>query len=1377
MSTTVGKKDIATTGSSHGCVTPPEMSLNPPTPPAGPVPVPYPYTARSATAKGTVRALEAGGSPVLVKGSHMNVDMPANQPAKPTGGDVVTHAVCGSATTTSGASSTKAGGAPVCATEDTVRMNLLMPEQGVAQATVPLLLAGGADFAGGAGGDGASAAEMTKRALIAQAAKRCEKGHPVDVATGFVIDEAVDITLPGAIALVWKRTYCSVAAGEKTSLGKGGWAHGFDSWVEQGEHAIVFRDAEGRDISFDGATADVGAFNRAERLTLTADRHGGYTIQDHATRLVSTFAPLGLKGRAMLRALSDPYGHSISLEYEAGNLARVLDTSGREVRVQNDTKGRVTRLEVWAPFPSEAGDARARRALELWVDYAYSPDGELASATNALGHADRFEYDGFHRMVKTTLKNGTSFYYLYDDETGWCVKTWGDDGLHTVVLNPDLKKRTTTTSGTHEPRRYTWNGKGLVVREETFGGSFVCETVYDADSHVLSVENGVGEKASFEYDARGNRTKAVDPAGNETTWEYADDLPVKRTGPDKLVTAYQHDGHGALVGVTFPSGLAYSLAQDPHGRLAAIHGADGTLAGFTYDGQHNLVEEVSARGARTQYEYEPLGRPRLRTDALGRRTQVEYDRLRQPVGMRLPDGTATRAEYETLGNIARFTDALGQTTAMEYAGTGVLARMVQADGQVWRFRYDEDERLKRILNPRAEEYDFVYDAAGRVEREKTFDGRILEYRWSKAGRLSRIDYPDQSFRELLYDALGNLIEDHAPDGDIVFERDALGRLGKSVLSEYGGKVVNAFERDRLGRVVAEKQNDRTIRYAYDDRGRRAERIMPGGETTRYFYDILGALSAVDHDGHKLSIERDVLGRETRKHVYQGQVDIQSAYDAMDRLAEQRVVAPAPAGGGAHTVLSQRRWSYDGNGRVRQIDDARSGTAQYQYDSIGQLIEAKRGGLHEVFEYDVTGSLQNVLGDLGQVGRLRPWDMHPGNVLTATPEARYENDLRGRRTKKATKPPGSGSGQGPRVGEEVTDYSWDTRDRLREVKLPDGRRVRFTYDAFARRVRKEVIPAERADFAGMLKLALVAGKDALPKSRVVEFLWDGDVLAGEIESGAEKKGRVFVHHPGTFVPMLQADNGAVFTYVNDHLGMPKELVDQDGRVAWAGTHSAWGRVVETWRDPRAKRGVETPFRLLGQYADDETGLCYTRFRYFDAGAGRWCSPDPIGISGGRNLLAFDGAPTWVVDPWGLACEPERHITEGLYAATDREDRGFRVTGSLREGGILELDFRLRRMDEHGNETSRSMNLSGSVELQAILQHFGGRITAIEGNWQRGDNLAKFNSLRKAGKSPDEAALGTWTGTRAQAAGFGRPVVEPLNGPPGAHPFVKVLFHEG
>jgi RHS repeat-associated protein len=74
-----------------------------------------------------------------------------------------------------------------------------------------------------------------------------------------------------------------------------------------------------------------------------------------------------------------------------------------------------------------------------------------------------------------------------------------------------------------------------------------------------------------------------------------------------------------------------------------------------------------------------------------------------------------------------------------------------------------------------------------------------------------------------------------------------------------------------------------------------------------------------------------------------------------------------------------------------------------------------------------------------------------------------------------------------------------------------------------------------------------------------------------------------------------------------------------------------------RDPskRQERPIESPFRLLGQYADAETGLCCTRFRYFDADVGRWCSPDPLGLLGGRNLCQFNGSPAVEVDPLGLA----------------------------------------------------------------------------------------------------------------------------------------------
>jgi len=261
----------------------------------------------------------------------------------------------------------------------------------------------------------------------------------------------------------------------------------------------------------------------------------------------------------------------------------------------------------------------------------------------------------------------------------------------------------------------------------------------------------------------------------------------------------------------------------------------------------------------------------------------------------------------------------------------------------------------------------------------------------------------------------------------------------------------------------------------------------------------------------------------------------------------------------------------------------------------------------------------VLSGLESPERSKPWNLQKGNVLVRKDDTVYENDACKRRTLKRD------------VDGGVTRYQWDCRDRLRSVVLPDGRLVEFTYDAFARRVRKTVTDAPKLPLAEALREALKHGA-AEQKVTTTRFLWDGDVLCAEL---GEAGPRVHVHEPGSFVPLLQAEGGAVYSVVTDHLGMPKELLDASGKVAWAAAHSAWGRVVEVQRDEGAAQ-VESPFRLLGQYHDEETGLSYTRFRYFDAEAGRWCSPDPLGMLGGANQQGLDGAPNVVVDPLGLAC---------------------------------------------------------------------------------------------------------------------------------------------
>lgn len=1034
---------------------------------------------------------------------------------------------------------------------------------------------------------------------------RCALGlEPVDLTSGSVVDGGVDLSLPGAIPFVWERSYSSARALERTSLGRGGWTHSFEQWVVAGEERITLRDEEGRDVYFEPLRTGESTFHRSDRLALTALEHGAFAVYSPKTRLTRHYAPLVDGGKAWLRSIRDAFGNELRLQYTGERLRQIIDTAGREVRVKQTHGGRIVRLEVWV------GDR-----LEQWVDYSYAKMGELASVTDALGHAERYEYDEDHRMVKKTLKNGVSFYYAYDDETGWCNRSWGDDGLHTGEIKVDLEKRITYLTGNDEPRVLHWNESGLVVREETPDGILIKTCEYDADQYLIAETNGAGETTRYEYDARGNKIRQIDPASNVTEWMYADDQPVLRGDPGGLVTKYEHDRLGALVAVTHPSEARYTLSHDAQGHIRTVQGDEGTLASFAVDDRHNIVEEVDGRSARTTYAYDGLGRPVLRMDALGRSSEVEYDLLGRPLTVRRPDGTSSLSAYDPLGNPVKVTDALGQVNGMEYAGTGVLTKLVQPDGRVWRFKYTAGEKLRRIENPKGEHYEFKYDTAGRVVEETTFDGRVLKYSYSSAGRLARVDYPDGTFRAFENEPLGNVVREESTDGPITFQRDRVGRLLGAVVEQDGRQVVTLFERDRLGRVIAEVQDGRRVHFEYDIRGRRTARTMPDGAPTRYRYNASGDLTSLSHEGHEVVIDRDVLGRETARRASSGTFAIRSDYDSMDRIIEQQVEVRTP-GGGVPAAVVQRSWQYDPLGRVEQIKDGRWGTTTYRYDGAGQLLEARRRAHREVFAYDAAGSIQQMLEGLDatpkQAAEAEPWEVGKGNLLLRTDRASYGYDKRGRRIWKRE------GGEGPRA--KRTEYTWDCRDRLRDVKLPSGERVAFLYDAFGRRVRKEVLAQD-----GVLR-------------RAVDFVWDGDVLAGDIER--QHGARCFVHAPGMFVPLLQAERGEVFSYVTDQVGVPKELIDQQGRVAWAAIHSPWGQVAEQEADSeraesRSRATIESPFRLLGQYADLETGLCYTRFRYFDAEVGRWCSPDPIGVQGGANLYGLNNAPTVVVDPLGLA----------------------------------------------------------------------------------------------------------------------------------------------
>ncbi|WP_177313896.1 RHS repeat-associated core domain-containing protein, partial [Burkholderia ubonensis] len=111
----------------------------------------------------------------------------------------------------------------------------------------------------------------------------------------------------------------------------------------------------------------------------------------------------------------------------------------------------------------------------------------------------------------------------------------------------------------------------------------------------------------------------------------------------------------------------------------------------------------------------------------------------------------------------------------------------------------------------------------------------------------------------------------------------------------------------------------------------------------------------------------------------------------------------------------------------------------------------------------------------------------------------------------------------------------------------------------------------------------------------------------------------------------------FYYHCDQIGTPLLMTDELGDVVWEASYKAWGEAREVIARASKAAGI-TPRNLLrfqGQQVDEETGLHYNRYRYYDPASGRFVSKDPIGLAGGLNAYQYAPNPVKWIDPLGLA----------------------------------------------------------------------------------------------------------------------------------------------
>ncbi|UHM89760.1 RHS repeat domain-containing protein [Rahnella victoriana] len=413
-----------------------------------------------------------------------------------------------------------------------------------------------------------------------------------------------------------------------------------------------------------------------------------------------------------------------------------------------------------------------------------------------------------------------------------------------------------------------------------------------------------------------------------------------------------------------------------------------------------------------------------------------------------------------------------------------------------------------------------------------------------------------------------------------------------------------------------------------------------GLTLAFDYDMAGRIARMQAgDLSPLEIEYDAGGRERLRHSGAGFVQSQG-YSATGMLLHQAAGRDGgqyrhlPGGDGAQMSGSavNRRWAYDGAYNLLSLDDDRWGTSQFDYDSNDQITRSASGGMmavEERFRYDANLNIREqsrlphgAMSSFEQVQQRQAC----GRVVSRG-EDDYRYDAAGRLTEKCRYRDG--------YRPQRWRYRWDAHDRLSELMTPSGVRWRYSYDPFGRRIRKQKVGAENA-------------ADTRPAG--TEYRWSGDQMIAETPVYADgtvayDEGIQWLYAPGSLTPAARYQKGQLHYVVSDHMGTPRELLTAQGKVAWAGRLSTWGEVTEWPVAANDADKLSCNLRFAGQYADEESGLHYNRFRYYDNGTGQYLSPDPIGLLGGVNPYGYVHNPLSWVDPLGLAgkdcCETRKN----------------------------------------------------------------------------------------------------------------------------------------
>jgi RHS repeat-associated protein len=1024
-------------------------------------------------------------------------------------------------------------------------------------------------------------------------------GDPVDVATGRMFLSQNDLRLPGQLPLSLDRTHLT-----DHRIGRAfgpTWASWLDQRLVVEDDAVHLVSAEGMLLSYpvpDATGKVLPVHGMAAPLRRTEQ---GLAVDNPDGQGTLYFAPVDEEGDAVLVAVVDPAGNRIEVDRdEFGRITLIRHSGGYRVAVESNEAGLIVALRM-LPRADAPADNHGESPV-LLRSFTYDEKRRLVAVVDNAGREQRYDYDKDGRIVRWLDRNGMWFSYEYDDE-GRCVRTVGKDGYLSYRYDYDPARGVTrVTDSLGHVSTYTLNDElQLVAETDPLGGTTRSE--WDIRHHLLARTDALGSTTRYLRNDAGDVVAVEEADGQRMTIEYSAPGKISVvTGPDGARWGREYDDAGRLVSATDPAGLVAHYGYDDAIRT------DGAL--------HETVERDAAglpmlignaAGQTLRLRRDRFGRPIELLDEQGNRTTYGYTPDGELAERVDPTGLTERWLHDGEGNIVAYTDGAGRTSTTDYAGFDLPVAVVDPSGARTQYRYDTELRMVEVINPEGQHWHYEYDAAGRVIAETDFDGRRTEYGYDAADRLVREVSPAGEATEYELDGRGNVTLRRTLDGETRYRYDAADRMVQAI----GADAEIILERDEFGQVIAETVNGRTVHTSYDVSGRVTGRLTPAGGAAIWQYDRVGRPVQLHTAHHELQLGYDSVGRESFRQL-DGRVLLSRDTDAAGRSLGHIVLAGDLTG--APEALRPVHWQRIGYGAdadpIQITDD--NGTRTMELDAGGRIlaVRSEDGVAAETYAYN--GNSDLVSADWAGAGGAGGSREYSGTRVVRAGDTRYDYDANGR-TVSRDRPAGDGQ-----------RYTWNAEGRLVGVVTSDGRRWRYRYDPFGRRLAKE-----RLEPVG-------------PKDRVVErteYVWAGDLLVEEMHTDESGRSAARTWH------RLGADSGPLAQYeqladgegllestlsmvVNDVVGTPSALIDPDGELRWRREGTIWGR-----DDAGTEPGI--PIRMPGQYLDVETGFHYNNQRYYDPETGRYLSSDPLGLAPASNPVAYVPNPLIAYDPLGLA----------------------------------------------------------------------------------------------------------------------------------------------